>query len=46
MSMASRYNAQPLPAEVLVDGAHATLTRRRETLDDLLAHELDPRPLA
>ena len=46
MSMASRYNAQPLPAEVLVDGAHATLTRRRETLDDLLAHELDPQPLA
>jgi diaminopimelate decarboxylase len=46
MSMASRYNAQPLPAEVLVDGDRATLARRRESLDDLLAHETDPQPLA
>jgi diaminopimelate decarboxylase len=46
MSMASRYNAQPLPAEVLVDGRQATLVRRRESLDDLLAHERDPTPLA
>ncbi|MBX3358264.1 MAG: diaminopimelate decarboxylase [Phycisphaeraceae bacterium] len=41
MSMASRYNSHPLPAEVLVDGAHARLVRRRETYDDLLAHEVD-----
>jgi len=46
MSMASRYNAQPLPAEVLVDGDRATLARRRESLDELLAHETDPEPLA
>jgi diaminopimelate decarboxylase len=46
MSMASRYNAQPLPAEVLVDGAAATLARRRETIDELLVHETDPLPLA
>jgi diaminopimelate decarboxylase len=46
MSMASRYNAQPLPAEVLVDGDRATLVRRRESLDELLSHENDPRPLA
>jgi diaminopimelate decarboxylase len=46
MSMASRYNAQPLPAEVLVDGDRATLARRRESLDELLAHETDPAPLA
>ena len=46
MSMASRYNAQPLPAEVLVDGAEATLVRRRESVTDLLAHEMQPAPLA
>jgi diaminopimelate decarboxylase len=34
-SMASRYNARPLAAEVLVDGGKAELIRRRETLDDL-----------
>jgi len=28
---------------VLVDGDRATLIRRRETLDDLIAHELDAR---
>ena len=42
MSMASRYNATPLPAEVLVDGGEARLVRRRETYDDLVAHELEP----
>ena len=40
MSMASRYNSHPLPAEVLVDGNKPRLIRRRETLDDLLSHEL------
>ncbi|MGH8307460.1 MAG: diaminopimelate decarboxylase [Gammaproteobacteria bacterium] len=38
-SMSSNYNARPRAAEVLVDGEHATLIRRRETLDDLMAHE-------
>ncbi|MHC5023756.1 MAG: diaminopimelate decarboxylase [Planctomycetota bacterium] len=41
MVMASRYNARPLPAEVLVDGANATLVRRRETYHDLTCHELE-----
>ena len=34
-SMASQYNSQPRPAEVLVDGDHARLVRRRETYADL-----------
>lgn len=38
-SMASNYNARPRAAEVLVDGAHAKVIRRRETLDDLMAPE-------
>lgn len=38
-SMASNYNAQPRPAEVLVDGAEASLIRRRETWADLTALE-------
>ncbi len=39
MAMASNYNAMPRPAEVLVDGAKATIIRRRETYDDLVAAE-------
>ena len=39
MSMASRYNSSPLPAEVLVDGTGFTVVRRRETYEDLVAHE-------
>lgn len=39
MSMASRYNSSPLPAEVLVDGDRFTVVRRRETYADLTAHE-------
>ncbi|MBI1375499.1 MAG: diaminopimelate decarboxylase [Phycisphaera sp.] len=35
MVMASNYNAMPRPAEVLVDGATATIIRRRETYADL-----------
>ena len=37
--MASNYNSRPLPAEVLVDGSTASLVRRRQTLDDLIAGE-------
>lgn len=40
MSMASRYNSHPLPAEVLVDGETVELVRRREVLGDLVSHEL------
>lgn len=38
--MASNYNSRPLPAEILVEGATATLIRKRQTLDDLIAGEL------
>lgn len=43
MVMASRYNTRPLPAEVLVDDDQLILCRRRETYDDLTAHEINPR---
>ena len=45
MVMASNYNAMPRPAEVLIDGDQATLIRRRETYEDLIAPELTPEPL-
>jgi diaminopimelate decarboxylase len=35
MSMSSNYNARPRAAEVVVDGAHAHLARRREAVEDL-----------
>lgn len=38
-SMSSNYNSRPRAAEVLVDGEHTTLVRRRESLDDLMANE-------
>ena len=38
-SMASQYNAQPRPAEVLVETGTARLIRRRETYADLIALE-------
>ena len=46
MTMASRYNSMPLPAEVMVDGSSASIIRRRETYEDLTAHERSPTPLA
>jgi diaminopimelate decarboxylase len=41
MVMASNYNAMPRPPEVLVEGAKASIIRRRETYDDLVAAELE-----
>lgn len=38
--MASNYNTRPLPAEILVDGSTATIVRRRQSLEDLVAAEL------
>ncbi len=38
-SMGSTYNSRPLPAEVLVDGAHYAVVRRRQTFDEMLAGE-------
>ena len=46
MSMASRYNSSPLPAEVLVDGTRATVVRARETFDTLVEHERHTRELS
>ena len=39
-AMSSNYNARPRPPEVLVDGKTATLIRRRETDEDMLAAEM------
>jgi diaminopimelate decarboxylase len=44
--MSSTYNARPLAAEVLVDGARAALVRVRQTHADLLAHQRLPEWLA
>ena len=38
-TMASTYNARPLAAEVLVDGDNFSVIRRRQTYEDLIAHE-------
>jgi diaminopimelate decarboxylase len=40
MTMASNYNSRGRAAEIMVDGTQATVIRRRETVADLLAHEL------
>ncbi len=40
-AMASNYNGRLRPAECLVDGAEATIIRRRESLDDLIRGEDD-----
>jgi len=40
MAMASNYNTQPLPAEVLVEDGRARLVRSRQTLHGLLADEV------
>jgi diaminopimelate decarboxylase len=42
-SMASEYNARPLPAEVLVDGDTAVLIRKRGVFDDLFRGQTLPR---
>ncbi|MFH1854764.1 MAG: diaminopimelate decarboxylase [Candidatus Omnitrophota bacterium] len=39
-SMSSNYNSRPRPAEVMVDGKHHRLIRRRETYKDLIRTEL------
>lgn len=45
MAMASNYNAMPRPAEVLVDDHQATIIRRRETYEDLVAPEREAVPV-
>jgi diaminopimelate decarboxylase len=39
--MASNYNSRPLPAEALVRGDQVALIRKRQTIEDLVADELD-----
>jgi len=39
-AMSSNYNTRPLIAEVLVDGEASTLIRRRQTVQELLALEM------
>jgi diaminopimelate decarboxylase len=41
--MASNYNSRPLPAEALVRGDKVVLIRKRQTIDDLIRDEVDPR---
>ena len=38
-AMASNYNARPRAAEVLVEGGHFSIVRRRESYEDLIAGE-------
>jgi diaminopimelate decarboxylase len=45
-SMSSTYNARPLAAEVLVDGARFAVVRERQTQDALLAGQRVPEWLA
>ena len=40
-AMSSNYNTQPLIPEVAVEGNRYELTRRRQTLDDMLREEID-----
>jgi diaminopimelate decarboxylase len=40
MAMSSNYNSRPRAAEVLIDGASHRLIRRRESYEDLVAHEV------
>lgn len=40
MTQASNYNSRPRPAEVLIEGTKTILTRRRETIRDLMTTEI------
>jgi diaminopimelate decarboxylase len=42
--MASNYNSQPRPAELVVEGGTARVARRRETWEELLAWEAGAGP--
>jgi len=44
-TMASNYNSHPKPPEVLVDGDHYYIVRKRESLDDLINGEMIPASL-
>jgi diaminopimelate decarboxylase len=40
--MASNYNTRALPAEILVDGAHSAVVRRRQRMEEIWAGEKIP----
>jgi diaminopimelate decarboxylase len=40
--MGSNYNSKPLAPEVLIENGKANLVRRRQSLDDLIEHEMIP----
>jgi diaminopimelate decarboxylase len=42
MSMSSNYNSRPRAPEVLVDRSNAHLVRRRESVEELIAHDRIP----
>lgn len=39
MAMASNYNSQPLPAELLIDGSQARIIRARQTVSEIVVPE-------
>ena len=39
MSLASNYNSRPRPVELLVEGKKVKVIRKRESVNDLMAHE-------
>jgi diaminopimelate decarboxylase len=41
-AMASTYNGRPRAAEAVIEGGRVRLSRRRETLEDLLARDVEP----
>ena len=41
--MASNYNSRPLPGEALVNGDKFALIRKKQTTEDLVRGEMDPR---
>jgi len=40
MSMSSNYNTRPRAAEIMIDGTKSHVIRKRETADELMAHEI------
>ncbi len=40
MSMSSNYNTRPRAAEIMIDGTMSHVIRKRETVDELMAHEI------
>lgn len=40
-TMSSNYNSRPRPAEIMIINGEAKLIRNRETLDDMLKHQIE-----